>query len=82
MNRSTTHILRLLRRILPLALASLCCLSCAEVSEANDNFYEKVFERSRQRRIEKDTANLKAGRPLQYFRSSRDLYNARRTGRD
>ena len=58
------------------------CVSCAEISEANDSFYDSVFERSRQRRIETDMANLKAGRRLQYHRSAQHLYEAKRTGRD
>ena len=82
MNRSSSGILRLLQLLLALVFAPLCCVSCAEVTQANDTLYDRVFERSRQRRIQKDIDNLKAGRPLQYYRSSRDLYNANRTGRD
>lgn len=63
-------------------LAALCCMSCARISDANDALYDRVFERSRQRRIEKDLANLRTGRPLQYYRSAQELHDAKRTGRD
>lgn len=82
MSRPSPRTFRLCSSILGAILASLCCLACAEISDANDSLYDKVFERSRQRRIEKDMANLKAGRPLQYYHSSADLYKAKRTGRD
>lgn len=68
--------------LLALAAAPIFFGSCAEVSEANETLYDKVFQSSRERRIEKDMANLKAGRPLQYYHSSSDLYRAKRTGRD
>lgn len=73
---------RVLPVLLALVIAPLLCVSCAEMSDANESLYDKVFESSRQRRIDKDMANLKAGRPLQYYHSSSDLYKAKRTGRD
>jgi hypothetical protein len=65
-----------------LALFPLLVVSCAEVNEAGDTVYDGIFQKSRQRRIDKDTANLKAGRPLQYYHSAADLRRARTTGKD
>ena len=65
-----------------LAFIPLALLSCSQVNDAGDQVYNGIFEKSRQRRIAKDTANLKAGRPLQYYHSSADLHRARVTGKD
>jgi hypothetical protein len=82
MNQPSPRPIRHFLLLLPLAVAPLLSTSCAKVAETNESLYDKVFERSRQRRIAKDTANLKAGRPLQYYHSARELHEAKRTGRD
>ena len=82
MKRLSAHISTRAFLLLLILAPTFGCMSCAEISEANDSFYDSVFERSRQRRIEKDMANLKAGRRLQYHRSAQHLYEAKRTGRD
>ena len=72
MRSKTTPLPRLFLALLCIP-CSLAFSSCAEVNEANESMYDKIFESSRQRRIAKDTANLKAGRPLQYYHNSREL---------
>lgn len=70
------------RRLSFLLLLPVLAVSCSEINEAGDTVYDGIFQKSRQRRIDKDTANLKAGRPLQYYHSPADLHRARTTGRD